>query len=92
MKRLGCILVFLVLLAATAWSAPDGVARCERTFADAAKAYDDNRLPEAIAGWQALADEGVISPRDLELLTFVETADEAWDHVCRHADETAKAA
>ena len=47
---------------------------------------------EKVVNFQALADEGVISPRDLELLTFVETADEAWDHVCRHADETAKAA
>lgn len=59
MKRPGCILAFLALLAATtAWAAPEGEARFERTFADAAKAYDENRLPDAIAGWQALADEG----------------------------------
>ena len=65
MKRLGCIHIFLALLAATAWAAPDGVARCERTFADAAKAYDENRLPDAIAGWQALADEGQALPEVL---------------------------
>ena len=31
--------------------------------------------------WQALADNGVISPQDLDLFKFVETADEAWAHV-----------
>jgi len=61
-KRMACI---LVLLTATAWAAPDGVARFERTFADAAKAYDENRLPDAIAGWQALADEGQALPEVL---------------------------
>jgi uncharacterized protein (TIGR00730 family) len=30
-----------------------------------------------IINWQALADAGVISPGDLDLITFVETADEA---------------
>ena len=45
-----------------------------------------------VVNFEALAEEGVISPRDLELLHFVESADEAWDHVCRHAAETAKAA
>ena len=53
------------ILAATALAAPEGVARFERTFADAAKAYDENRLPEAIAGWQALADEGQALPEVL---------------------------
>ena len=65
MKRLGCILVFLVLLATTATAAPEGNARFERTFADAAKAYDENRLPDAIRGWQALADEGQALPEVL---------------------------
>ena len=62
MKRMACI---LALLTATAWAAPEGVAQLERTFADAAKAYDENRLPEAIAGWQALADEGQALPEVL---------------------------
>ena len=53
------------ILAATALAAPEGVARFGRTFADAAKAYDENRLPEAIAGWQALADEGQALPEVL---------------------------
>ena len=47
---------------------------------------------DKVVNFQALADEGVISPRDLELFHFVETADEAWDFVCRSAEETAKAA
>ena len=54
-----------LLAATTALAAPEGVARYERTFSDAAKAYDENRLPEAIAGWQALADEGQALPEVL---------------------------
>lgn len=46
---------------------------------------------DKVVNFQALADEGVIAQRDLELFHFVETADEAWDYVCRQA-ETAKAA
>jgi len=34
-----------------------------------------------IVNFEALAEEGVISPGDLELFRFVETADEAWDHI-----------
>ena len=51
------ILSFFIL-AVSALAAPEGVARFERSFADAVRAYDENRLPEAIAGWQALVDEG----------------------------------
>ncbi len=65
MKRLICIPIFLVLLAATALAAPEGEARFERTFADAARAYDANQLPEAIRGWQALVDEGQALPEVL---------------------------
>ena len=38
--------------------------------------------------WQALAEAGTISPEDLELISFVETADEAvaiidnWEEPC----------
>jgi len=35
-----------------------------------------------VINFQALVDEGVVSPADLELFTFVETADEAWRYVC----------
>jgi uncharacterized protein (TIGR00730 family) len=31
--------------------------------------------------FEALCDEGVIAPRDLELFRFVDTAEEAWEHV-----------
>lgn len=31
-----------------------------------------------VVNFEALAEEGVISPRDLELINWVETADEAW--------------
>lgn len=43
-------------------AAPDAAARCERTFADAAKAYDENRLAEAIAGWESLVAEKQTMP------------------------------
>jgi hypothetical protein len=39
---------------------------------------------ERIVNFEALVDEGVIAERDLELFKFVETADEAWSHVCDH--------
>lgn len=39
--------------------------RFERTFADAARAYDENRLPDAIAGWESLVDEGQALPEVL---------------------------
>lgn len=39
---------------------------------------------ERVVNFEALMEEGVISPDDLKLFRFVETADEAWDHVCAH--------
>jgi uncharacterized protein (TIGR00730 family) len=39
---------------------------------------------ERVVNFEALAEEGVISPNDLDLFTFCETAEEAWDCVCRH--------
>jgi hypothetical protein len=42
---------------------------------------------ERVVDFDALVDEGVIAPRDLDLFTYVETAEEAWQHVCaRYAD------
>ena len=35
-----------------------------------------------IVDFEALAEEGTISPADLELFQFVETGAEAWDVVC----------
>ncbi|HMG48668.1 MAG TPA: LOG family protein [Allosphingosinicella sp.] len=43
---------------------------------------------ERVIDFEALAEEGVISPDDTKLFTFVETAEEAWDHVCRYYAET----
>jgi hypothetical protein len=37
---------------------------------------------ERVVNFQALVDEGVIAPDDLDLFKFVETAEEAWDYVC----------
>jgi uncharacterized protein (TIGR00730 family) len=34
-----------------------------------------------VVNFEALAEEGVVSPQDLDLIRFVETADEAWDKV-----------
>lgn len=39
---------------------------------------------ERVINFEALAEEGVISPDDLKLFTFCETAEEAWDCVRRH--------
>jgi uncharacterized protein (TIGR00730 family) len=37
---------------------------------------------QRIVNFDALVDEGTIAQEDLELFTFVETAEEAWAHVC----------
>ncbi len=34
-----------------------------------------------VVDFDALADEGTVSKRDLDLITWCETADEAWDHI-----------
>ena len=39
---------------------------------------------ERVINFEALVEEGVIAPDDLELFTFVETAEEAWEHVCAY--------
>jgi uncharacterized protein (TIGR00730 family) len=39
---------------------------------------------ERVIDFEALAEEGVISADDLKLLSYCESAEEAWDHVCRH--------
>jgi uncharacterized protein (TIGR00730 family) len=36
---------------------------------------------ERVVNWEALAEEGVINSDDLDLFKFVESAEEAWDHV-----------
>jgi len=39
---------------------------------------------ERVVDFHGLAEEGVISPHDLDLITWCETADEAWNAVCEH--------
>jgi uncharacterized protein (TIGR00730 family) len=36
---------------------------------------------QRVVNFDALVEEGTIAPNDLNLFTFVETADEAWEHV-----------
>jgi uncharacterized protein (TIGR00730 family) len=36
---------------------------------------------ERIIHFQTLADEGMIEPKDLEIFSYVETAEEAWEHL-----------
>src|SRR6185295_3336107 len=43
---------------------------------------------DRVIDFEALAEEGVISPDDLKLFTYCETAEEGWDCVCRHYAET----
>lgn len=38
----------------------------------------------SVVNFDALVEEGVISPNDLRIFQFVETAEEAWDIVCRY--------
>jgi uncharacterized protein (TIGR00730 family) len=42
---------------------------------------------ERVMNFEALAEEGVIAERDLDLFRFVESAEEAWDHVRAHYSE-----
>lgn len=43
-----------------------------------------------VVDFEALADEGVISPADLNLLTWVETAEEGWEAVQRFYEDSEK--
>jgi tetratricopeptide (TPR) repeat protein len=58
------LILLAFLLEATGASSANEMS-WERTFADAARAYDANRLPEAIAGWKALVAEGQAQPEVL---------------------------
>jgi len=39
-----------------------------------------------VVNWDALVEEGVIGPKDIELFTWVETAEEAWSHIAEFYD------
>ncbi len=43
---------------------------------------------ERVIDFQYLADEGVIDDADLELFEYAETAQEAWDRICRFHEST----
>jgi uncharacterized protein (TIGR00730 family) len=46
---------------------------------------------DRVIDFDALVEEGVIASSDLELFTFCETAEEAWDCVCQHYAGSAEA-
>ncbi|NOT01014.1 MAG: hypothetical protein HOP29_10340 [Phycisphaerales bacterium] len=46
----------------------------------------------ALINWNFFVDEGVISPEDLDLIHYAETAHQAWDIVARHNPERIKPA
>lgn len=39
---------------------------------------------EKVVNWNHLVEEGLISPEDIRLFHYAETAREAWDHINRH--------
>ncbi|NOS99557.1 MAG: TIGR00730 family Rossman fold protein [Phycisphaerales bacterium] len=45
-----------------------------------------------LINWNFFVDEGVISPEDLDLIHYAETAQQAWDIVARHHPERIKPA
>jgi uncharacterized protein (TIGR00730 family) len=49
--------------------------------------YFGREFWERVVNFEALVEEGVIAPKDLDLFKFVETAEEAWDHICAHYGE-----
>ena len=46
---------------------------------------------ERVVNFDALVEEGVVSPNDLDLFHFVETAEEAWEQVCSHYEQRGEA-
>lgn len=65
-RKVGIVLLLLAagLLMSAAIGRPDGPDHT-RTFVEASAAYDNNRLPDAIAGWEKLLDEGQVLPEVL---------------------------
>ena len=59
------LLGLLLLAASHAVASTDAAARFDRIFADASRAYDENRLPDAVAGWESLLAEGQALPEIL---------------------------
>ncbi len=57
------LLLALGLMATPAW--PQQTADPTRTFVEASRAYDEDRLTEAIAGWESLLNSGHVLPEVL---------------------------
>jgi hypothetical protein len=64
-KSIRPFFLMLALLAQPVFAAPPEEARFEREFADAVRAYDENRLPAAISGWESLVNQGQTLPEVL---------------------------
>ena len=43
---------------------------------------------ERVVNFDALVEEGVIAPNDLKLFHFVDSAEEAWEFICRHYEQS----
>ena len=61
-SRLAPAAAALLLLFSFAPAARAATPDPTRTFVEAARAYDENRLPDAIAGWESLLDQGQVLP------------------------------
>ena len=46
----------------------------------------DERYWRRIVNFEAMAEEGVIAPKDLDLFRYVESAEAAWRAICAHYD------
>jgi predicted Rossmann-fold nucleotide-binding protein len=46
----------------------------------------DEKYWRRIVSFDAMVDEGVISPEDRDLVRYVETAEAAWRAICAHYD------
>lgn len=44
----------------------------------------DRRYWESLINWELMVEEGMISPEDLSLFTYVDTVAEAWAHISAH--------
>jgi len=44
----------------------------------------DRQYWQRLINWELLVEEGMICPEDLELITYVETIEEAWDKIRAH--------
>lgn len=65
MKTFSSFFLLLALLTQSVFAASTDEVRFEQLFANAARAYDENHLPEAISGWESLLNENQQLPEVL---------------------------